>query len=124
MLAELEEKREAIAAPCRRYGVVRMDVFGSAARDEFRLGESDVDLLVDFGSLDPFVLLDAYFREKRSAVEREFTTIGEAIGALADLAPGLFARITQARKVVGSRDWRILSRVTWCCSDSLTASLR
>jgi len=35
-----------------------MDVFGSAVRDDFRPGESDVDLLVDFGSMDPFGLVD------------------------------------------------------------------
>jgi len=61
MVAALENKRDAIAALCRKYGVVRMDVFGSALRDDYRVGESDVDLLADFGSMDPFELLDAYF---------------------------------------------------------------
>jgi len=61
MVAMLEDKRDAIAALCRKYGVVRMDVFGSALRDDFRVGESDVDLLADFGSMDPFELVDAYF---------------------------------------------------------------
>jgi hypothetical protein len=61
MVAALESKRDAIAGLCRKYGVVRMDVFGSALRDDFRDGESDVDLLADFGSMDPFELLDAYF---------------------------------------------------------------
>jgi len=61
MVAVLENKRDAIAALCRKYGVVRMDVFGSALRDDFRVGESDVDLLADFGSTDPFELVDAYF---------------------------------------------------------------
>lgn len=61
MVAALESKRDDIAGLCRKYGVVRMDVFGSALRDDFRDGESDVDLLADFGSMDPFELLDAYF---------------------------------------------------------------
>ena len=61
MVAALESKRDAIAGLCRKYGVVRMDVFGSALRDDYRDGESDVDLLADFGSMDPFELLDAYF---------------------------------------------------------------
>ncbi|MGB4780712.1 nucleotidyltransferase family protein, partial [Candidatus Methylomirabilis sp.] len=34
---------------------------GSALRDDFRLGESDVDLLVEFRPMDPFALVDAYF---------------------------------------------------------------
>ena len=36
-----------IAAICRKYGVKKMSLFGSAARNELRL-DSDVDLLVEF----------------------------------------------------------------------------
>lgn|GEM_PF-3914172 len=32
----IEEKREEIAAMCRRHRVLRLDVFGSAARDDFQ----------------------------------------------------------------------------------------
>jgi uncharacterized protein len=32
MLADIDEKRDAIAEICRRYGVARLEVFGSAAR--------------------------------------------------------------------------------------------
>jgi uncharacterized protein len=61
MTAIIEGKREALSALCRKYGVVRMDVFGSALRDDFRPGESDIDLLVDFGAMDPYQKTDAYF---------------------------------------------------------------
>jgi predicted nucleotidyltransferase len=61
MVAVLENKFDAIEALCRRYGVVRLFVFGSALRDDFREGESDVDLLVEFGPMDPFALVDVYF---------------------------------------------------------------
>ena len=61
MVAVIEERREAIVALCRKYGVIRMDVFGSALRDDFRPGESDVDLLVEFGPRDPYTLADDYF---------------------------------------------------------------
>lgn len=37
-----------IAALCRRFGVRRLDVFGSAVRDDFDPAHSDVDFLVDF----------------------------------------------------------------------------
>ena len=40
----------------------------------------------------------------RSAVEREFIIIGEAINYLADLAPDLFVRITQGRTIVDFRN--------------------
>ena len=57
----LESKREQIAAACARHGVLRLDAFGSAVRDDFRPGDSDVDLLVEFGPMDPHTRVDAYF---------------------------------------------------------------
>ena len=39
--------REELAAFCRRNGIVRLAVFGSALRDDFG-PESDIDVLVDF----------------------------------------------------------------------------
>src|SRR5438045_6389372 len=45
----LQQHRTDINALCRRYGVLRLDVFGSAARGEdFDPTRSDVDLLVEF----------------------------------------------------------------------------
>lgn len=40
----------------------------------------------------------------RSAVEREFITIGEAVNSLARLDPELAAEITHARKIVAFRN--------------------
>jgi len=50
----LESKREQIAAACARHGVLRLDAFGSAVRGDFRPGDSDVDLLVEFGPMDVY----------------------------------------------------------------------
>ncbi|MBZ0169120.1 nucleotidyltransferase [Candidatus Methylomirabilis lanthanidiphila] len=61
MTRVLENKRQAIAEVCRRHGVARLDAFGSAMRDDFRPGESDVDLLVEFGPMAPYARVDAYF---------------------------------------------------------------
>jgi predicted nucleotidyltransferase len=54
-------KREAIAELRARTGVARLDVFGSALRDDFRPGGSDVDLLVDFAPMDGYAKAVAYF---------------------------------------------------------------
>jgi predicted nucleotidyltransferase len=61
MVAVIEDKRDAIAALCARHGVTRLDVFGSALRDDFRPGESDVDLLVEFAPMDPYARAQSYF---------------------------------------------------------------
>lgn len=39
---------DAIARACKRYGVERLRVFGSALTDRFDPGGSDIDFLVDF----------------------------------------------------------------------------
>jgi predicted nucleotidyltransferase len=61
MVGILESKREQIAAACARHGVLRLDAFGSAVRGDFRPGDSDVDLLVEFGPMEVYARVDAYF---------------------------------------------------------------
>ena len=61
MTSVLEDKLGAIAAICVRHHVVRLDAFGSALRDDFRPGESDFDLLVEFGPMESYAQVDAYF---------------------------------------------------------------
>jgi predicted nucleotidyltransferase len=48
MPALLEDKRAQIEELCRQFRVRRLDVFGSAIRDDFDPGRSDVDFLVEF----------------------------------------------------------------------------
>jgi len=57
----LKSEREAIAAACARHAVLRLEAFGSALRDDFVDGSSDVDLLVEFEPLESYALVDAYF---------------------------------------------------------------
>jgi hypothetical protein len=61
MVAVLEDKCDEIAAMCRKYGVLRLYVFGSVLGEDFRPGESDVDMLVEFGSMDGHTKAHAYF---------------------------------------------------------------
>ena len=69
MQADIEEKREALAALCRRYGVTRLGVFGSAARDiDFDPKRSDADFLVTFNDETRNDL--AAFSDLKEALER------------------------------------------------------
>ena len=61
MVGVIENNRKAIIDACIRHGAKRLDVFGSGLGNEFRAGYSDLDFLVDFGSLDPYQRVDAYF---------------------------------------------------------------
>lgn len=78
MIGLLETKREAIAEVCSRYGVVRLDAFGSALREDFKLEKSDVDLLVEFAPMEPYARVDAYFdlrAELRALLDREIDLV-------------------------------------------------
>lgn len=61
MVAVLDTKRDLIAAICRKYRVQRLFAFGSALRDDFRAGESDIDLLVEFEPMDGYERAQAFF---------------------------------------------------------------
>ncbi len=66
MHRSIDAKRDEIAALCRRFGVRKLEVFGSAARGaDFDPAASDADFLVEFDPdsrlrpLDEFVGLQA-----------------------------------------------------------------
>ena len=62
----IEQHREEVAALCRRTSARRLDVFGSAAREDFDPTTSDLDFLVEFDDLPPAKYADAYFTLKES----------------------------------------------------------
>jgi len=62
MIPELSEKMAEIRELCHRFGVSRLELFGSAAAGGFRVEDSDVDLLVEFQSPIPGTgYADRYF---------------------------------------------------------------
>jgi len=61
MVPQLEENRQAVIRACERFGVERLYVFGSALREDYQPGDSDIDLLVEFAPDESYALVDAYF---------------------------------------------------------------
>jgi predicted nucleotidyltransferase len=61
MLMLIEEHRSQIAELCRRHGVKRLELFGSAARGEFDPGRSDLDFFVEFVCYDDPKIADHWF---------------------------------------------------------------
>jgi predicted nucleotidyltransferase len=62
VLPIIETRRAEIARLCRRFQVRRLDVFGSAAReDDFDPERSDVDFLVEFAEAAPPLSLAQFF---------------------------------------------------------------
>ena len=61
MIGIVEERRMEVAALCEKYGVKRLDLFGSAAGDGFDPEASDLDFIVSFEKRDPPGLFHRYF---------------------------------------------------------------
>ena len=61
MNPEVAQHQAALESLCRRYRVRRLDLFGSAATDRYRPGESDLDFLVEFEPLAVGTYADTYF---------------------------------------------------------------
>lgn len=67
----IEQKREQLTNLCRQYGVQRLELFGSALRDDFDSKYSDLDLLIEFKPLPEGTYADTYFGLKE-ALEQLF----------------------------------------------------
>ena len=100
MHAYITEKREELAELCQRYDVVRLEIFGSAARaTDFDPNTSDADFLVEFGpdsNLPPF---KQYF----GLVEELSKTLGCPVDLVENHEirnPYLRASINQSRELV------------------------
>jgi len=62
MIAELQDRQPEVVALCLRYGVRRLEVFGSAASSSsFDPNTSDLDLLVEFQQPHKLGSADQYF---------------------------------------------------------------
>jgi predicted nucleotidyltransferase len=59
---KLEEHINSVKKICKDLRVKRLDLVGSAARDDFQPGRSDIDVLVEFEGLEK--LFDRYFELK------------------------------------------------------------
>ena len=92
--------RSEIGALCRRYGVARLEVFGSAARgDDFDPARSDADFLVEFAPGGALSALDQFF----GLAEALATLLGRHVDLVEPGAvrnPFVVAGINRAREVV------------------------
>lgn len=57
----VDQHADELAALARRYGVARLELFGSAATGEFDPQTSDLDFLVEFVDKPPGGMAHAYF---------------------------------------------------------------
>ncbi len=93
----LEQRRKEIESLCRRFHVRRLDVFGSAARNE---GDPhDIDLLVEFASTPGMGPADQYFG-LLEALERLFDRPVQLVMPRSLRNPHLIRSIEKTRKTL------------------------
>lgn len=98
----IDPQRDQLAAICRAAGVARLDVFGSAARDEFDAEHSDLDFLVEFDDLPPIALARSYFALKEQ-LEGLFNCPVDLLTTAGLDNPYLRLRIERERREVYAR---------------------
>ena len=100
MHAAIADKRGQLAEICRRYGVIRLEVFGSAARGtDFDPATSDADFLVEFDPYGDLPPLEQFF----GLVDALSDALGRPVDLVENHAfrnPYLAASINASREVV------------------------
>ena len=100
MHAAIADRREELVELCRRHGVIRLDVFGSAARGtDFDPSSSDADFLVEFRLENGRAPLRQYF----AFAEALRRTLGRPVDLVESGAvenPYLRAAIDRSRELV------------------------
>ncbi len=94
MMKELVLDTDELMALCRRYGVRRIAVFGSAARGE-TTEASDIDLLVEFSRPISLLQMVALERQLSEALGRRVDLLTEAA-----ISPYLRDRIKKDLRVI------------------------
>jgi predicted nucleotidyltransferase len=99
MSSVLEKNKGKLAEVCRRFGVRRLEVFGSAVREDFDPAKSDFDFIVSFADKTPGTYADRYF-DFSAAIEK---LLGRRIDLLTERSirnPYFRREVEAARQIV------------------------
>jgi len=98
----IDQHRSEIEGLCQRFGVARLEVFGSALGEDFDFGTSDIDFLVEFTDPSSPSYADDYFGLKE-ALEAVFDRRVDLITRPSVRNPYLLARIEATGELVYAR---------------------
>jgi len=96
MIRLVQDKYDELARLCRKYHVKRLEIFGSAASDNFDPASSDLDFLVQFEPCPPSDHYERYF----GLLESLQTLFGHSIDLVEANAlknPYFIKRVNQSR---------------------------
>jgi len=99
MTPEIDTQKKELAELCQRYGVRRLELFGSAAQGRFDPQHSDIDFLVDFVEEHPLGAFEQYFGFKE-ALEKLFERSVDLVEEKAIRNPYFRQAIAQDRMMI------------------------
>lgn len=99
MTLEINAHISQLTELCRRYGVKRLELFGSAARMDFDSQHSDVDFVVDFAEEHVLGAFEQYFGFKE-ALEQLFERSVDLVEEKAIRNPYFRQAIAQDRMMI------------------------
>jgi len=94
-----DQQRSAVAELCHRFGVQKLDVFGSAANGKFDPAHSDIDFLVEFSAEHQGGLFHRYFGLLET-LEQLFGRKIDLVSATALSNPYFMASVNRSRQTV------------------------
>jgi uncharacterized protein len=100
MLPLITAKKAEIATLCRQHHVRRLDVFGSAARDDFDPAKSDIDFLVEFDRAAPEAMSLHTYLGLKDSLEALFGRSVDLVEPSALRNPYIKASIERSREPV------------------------
>jgi len=98
---EIKNKENEIYELCEKHKVVSLFVFGSVLTENFK-PESDIDMLVDIESNDPFTYTDYYFSLKEN-LEKLLNRPIDLLEKRALKNPNLIKNIEQNKQLIYGR---------------------
>ena len=100
MIPLVEQHLKEIEAICREFGVLKLEVFGSAVTGEFDSDRSDIDLIVEFPAEYDFGPWLARFQELKERLEEVFDRPVDLVMAKAMRRPRFIASVNENRRLL------------------------
>src|SRR5688572_26004428 len=108
MLPLIEEHLEEIAQLCEKYGVRKLELFGSACRGEFDSETSDLDFVAEFDDRQSPGYLDR-FLDFADAVEALMGRKIDLVTSSSTMTPHFRKELNKCRSVVYEADSRVVA---------------
>jgi uncharacterized protein len=108
MLALIEDHIEDISELCETYGVLKLELFGSACRGDFDMGKSDLDFLAEFADRNRSEYLDRYL-DFADQIEALLGRKVDIVTSNSEMSPHFRIEVERCKVTVYEADRRVVA---------------